>query len=1083
MAESKYFPNLGNGVDIADVEQVEAAFSAVQADMDKKIEGVADNAITADKIADGAVTTDKIADGSVSADKLNIAVANRLFTGYIEDNVIGDTVDYNALTNLSQTTISGIYHHTVTKGVETNTAIVVVESAEVFDETDTDCKQMLIKSDGKMYVRTHTQSSGWTTFKETYSDTFANINLLLSSLQTDKADKDLAFNGTFNLTYDSDFSWDNFSELNQKKAAGIYKVIVKSTDEADPVNYTAILYAIQSSALGDGHLNKIIEYLVVDGNDIKTRVGTSPGNNDSYTFSDWEDYGVNLANDNVTTNAIKDKSVTLPKLADDVQNMMFNGVVKATVNSTTINWSTLTELKNLTESGIYKVEVSSSADANIQENAILINKYIAGQPPQMEQLLIRADGKGVYERSGQGVLFDFTPVVQDVIGFDGTIHIVNESIDDSAELKNATKIGVYRVLLDTNTTQDTGILINHHKMMSQYIQTLILGGKIYYRTGVSSNGNKVWTTFKAPDLDNDSVTTDTIKDKAVTTAKLNDKAVTAAKIDSNVTNRLFTNEISIDLSDASELDIDNNAALKITINGVYKVEANSDAPGYIYKYSNGILIVDEYPDDGGYEHTLIYNQKTYIRTGTTNDDGDVEWTKFETTDKIKEYGVRWLGTSSTSCTRLGDAKGLVANAYQGSTGTAVVNDFDNIYPWSGMRRCNVNENGDILAYEDDPNFKLDGTNGDVMVEIPKFYYKRTKTGTMEEWWICGTKLPGYELHPLFMDDGKEMSKVFHSCYNASAYTDETDNKVKLRSASGDEPKTRSNMEDFRTYARNKGSIWGMEDLSCISALQMLYLVEYANTNSQTMLGQGCSAMSYSNNVTVATAAENTNSVTLTTNPFLVGQRIEISTALGTADVSTTARNVTSVSGTTVTFDGDPVTVAVGNIVWNVAPLNGTSDSIGNKSGWVKGTNNYPDGKADVRYRGIEGFHGKNYRFIDGCNIKDYQTYYCNSMADYQNAKYDGKYKALGYLNASSDGYAKSWGYDVNAPWVMMTNSVGGSSTTYIPDYYYRNKGGRLLLLGGFWPSGSLAGLFYARCLFAVSDSNLSSGVHLLTKKP
>ena len=987
MAESKYFPNFENGVDIADVEQVEAAFSAVQSDMEKKIEGVADGAITTDKIADGAVSTDKIADGSVSADKLNSAVANRLFTGYIEDNVIGDTVDYNTLTNLSQTTISGIYHHTVTKGVETNTAIVVVESAEVFDETDTDCKQMLIKSDGKMYVRTHTQSSGWTTFKETYSDTFANINLLLSSLQTDKADKDLAFDGIYNLSYNGgtygSVDWNSFDELNAYKENGIYKVIVKDTNETPYGDATAILIAQRSGDFSDYHK----EFLIVNGNEVYTRQDDLT----TMKFNNWEK---KYAPIRVTTNDINNGAVTNLKLDINVRRSIFSGR----------------------------------------------------------------------------------------IGFESM------DIDNATELKVVDE-GVYKVYSDT-TPESThqGILIVDFFMdEGKYNHTLIFNQKIYIRTGTTkSDGTVEWTTFKTPNLENDSVATNTIKDKAVTTTKLADNSVTFSNIDENVTNRLFTNKISIVIPDAGKLDIDDNVALQVTDYGVYKVYVDSEEGG-TRKISSGILIVDSYVADNMYEQTLIYNQKTYIRIGKLgrNEYGGefFEWTKFETTEKIKEYGVRWLGGASTSCERLGDAKGLVANAYQGSTGTAVVNDFDNIYPWSGMRRCNVNENGDILAYEDDPNFKLDGTNGDVMVEIPKFYYKRTKTGTVEEWWICGTKLPGYELHPLFMDDGKEMSKVFHSCYNASAYTDETDNKVKLRSVSGDEPKTRTTMADFRTYARNKGSIWGMEDLSCISALQMLYLVEYANTNSQVMLGQGCSAMSYSENVTVATAAENTNSVTLTTNPFLVGQRIEIGTALGKRNVSTTARNVTAVSGETVTFDGDPITVAVGNIIWNVAPLNGTSDSIGNKSGWVKGTNNYPDGKADVRYRGIEGFHGKNYRFIDGCNIKDYQTYYCNSMADYQNAKYDGKYKALGYLNASSDGYAKSWGYDVNAPWVMMTNSVSGSSTTYIPDYYYRNTGGRLLLLGGFWPSGSLAGLFYARCLFVVSDYSFNSGVHLLTKKP
>ena len=65
MAQSKYFPNLSNGVDDADVEQIEAAFAAVEEDMNAKISDITDGAVTTAKIADNAVTADKIADGVI----------------------------------------------------------------------------------------------------------------------------------------------------------------------------------------------------------------------------------------------------------------------------------------------------------------------------------------------------------------------------------------------------------------------------------------------------------------------------------------------------------------------------------------------------------------------------------------------------------------------------------------------------------------------------------------------------------------------------------------------------------------------------------------------------------------------------------------------------------------------------------------------------------------------------------------------------------------------------------------------------------------------------------------------------------
>ena len=460
-------------------------------------------------------------------------------------------------------------------------------------------------------------------------------------------------------------------------------------------------------------------------------------------------------------------------------------------------------------------------------------------------------------------------------------------------------------------------------------------------------------------------------------------------------------------------------------------------------------------------------------------------------NSVPQYGVRWAGTSSTACERLGDAVGLTAKAHKGST-ESVDNDFDNIYPWSDIKTCNIDADGNVLAYLGEPSFARDGTNGDVMVEIPKFYYKRTKTGTVEEIWICGTKLPGYELHPLFIDNGKEVGRVFHSVYNASSYTDETDNKVKLQSITGAQPRVRTTRAAFRTYARNKGAVWGIEDISCINALQLLYLVEYANTNSQSALGSGADNLSYSANHKALEETTNGNTITVAStykNIYKLGQRIEIGTSYGINNKTATPRTITAITTdeetgqTTITFDGDPITIAVGNMMWNVAPLNGSCDALNGKSGWLAGENNYTDHFADVNYRGIEGFHAKLFRFIDGVNIKDRVVYYANSIADYADGVYDGKYRAVGYSNAEANGYISAFGYDEEAPWVMFPAAAVGGSSTFVPDYYFQNTGERLLLLGGFWSDSTGAGAFCFRCTSAFSYSHLSCGAHLLVKKP
>jgi hypothetical protein len=460
-------------------------------------------------------------------------------------------------------------------------------------------------------------------------------------------------------------------------------------------------------------------------------------------------------------------------------------------------------------------------------------------------------------------------------------------------------------------------------------------------------------------------------------------------------------------------------------------------------------------------------------------------------NSVPQYGVRWAGTSSTVCKRLGDAVGLIANAHKGST-QSVRNDFDNIYPWSDIKTCNIDADGNVLAYLGDSSFRRDGTNGDVMVEIPKFYYKRVKTGIVEEFWICASKLPGYELHPLFIDNGKEVSKVFHSVYNASSYTDETDNKVKLQSITGVQPRVRTKRAAFRTYARNKGTVWGIEDISCVNALQLLYLVEYADTNSQEKLGSGVTSLNYTSTHLAVEAGENTNEfVTSTTNAnkYNLGQRIEIGTSRGNNNKTITPRTITNITTneeagkTTITFDGDPITIAVGNMMWNVAPLNGSCDALNGKSGWLAGENNYTNGYADVNYRGIEGFHAKLFRFIDGVNIKDRVVYYANSIADYADGIYDGKYRAVGYSNAEADGFVSAFGYDEEAPWVMFPSAAVGGSSTFVPDYYHQDTGERLLLLGGNFLYGAYAGAFYFSYVYSFSSSALFCGAHLLVKKP
>lgn len=188
----------------------------------------------------------------------------------------------------------------------------------------------------------------------------------------------------------------------------------------------------------------------------------------------------------------------------------------------------------------------------------------------------------------------------------------------------------------------------------------------------------------------------------------------------------------------------------------------------------------------------------------------------------KIYGIRRLiNNSSSAWERLEDAAGLVANATK--NGTAVQNDFDNIYPWSDIISYNYDVKGEkITAYYGEPTFKFDGSNGEVMTRFPEFWYKREQKDGYEYIYIADYAAEGFVKSEQF-----SLSR-----YTASGTTS------RLNSKSGVESLTNVTLANFRNYAKALGNGWGILDIWHWSVIELLYLVEYADYNSQSKLGQG-----------------------------------------------------------------------------------------------------------------------------------------------------------------------------------------------------------------------------------------------------
>jgi len=198
-------------------------------------------------------------------------------------------------------------------------------------------------------------------------------------------------------------------------------------------------------------------------------------------------------------------------------------------------------------------------------------------------------------------------------------------------------------------------------------------------------------------------------------------------------------------------------------------------------------------------------------------------------DHYNTAGVEWEVAQSTKMTRLG----TTANKTAGS-------DFDSIYPYSEMKLCNVNDNGEITAYIGDDGFKRDGTNGQVMVKIPKFYYRHVygEAAKKHQFWISEHPISGFKLHPAFIRAGVEKPYVLLGAYKASFGRNQVDTADTLASVSGVLPAVSRNINQFRTLAEARGQGWTLADALTRNAVALLYLVEYADTDSQSAIGAG-----------------------------------------------------------------------------------------------------------------------------------------------------------------------------------------------------------------------------------------------------
>ena len=380
---------------------------------------------------------------------------------------------------------------------------------------------------------------------------------------------------------------------------------------------------------------------------------------------------------------------------------------------------------------------------------------------------------------------------------------------------------------------------------------------------------------------------------------------------------------------------------------------------------------------------------------------------------------------------------------------------------SNMRRCLVLDDGTVNYYldandstlkEDGTPAVLDGTDGQVMVEIQEHYvqlYVETDP-------VTGHEIEYRKISMLPLQGFTRVPKCYISAFEAAL--DRTNSKLAsvvnttaqyrggnntsgwdgtYRSLLG-MPATSINETNFRTYANNRGTGWVDNDTITYDIMCNLYLIEYANTNCQ---------------------------LTLNVNPDANGYK-QGGLGAGVSNMSDWSNynsyNPIIPCGVTLSLGN-----ATGVVTHNVIASDGS-------------TKHY---EASVpSYRGIENPFGHIWKFVDGILINiaaegTSDVYRCTDPTKYSSSL------TADYVKIGEEARTSGWTKNVIFP-TLIASEVGGvdSSTGYC-DYHYTSlpdsgNSVRALLVGGDAHNGSIDGLSSANSCNTPSDSAALIGSRL-----
>ncbi|MCM1168781.1 MAG: hypothetical protein NC324_02480 [Bacteroides sp.] len=371
---------------------------------------------------------------------------------------------------------------------------------------------------------------------------------------------------------------------------------------------------------------------------------------------------------------------------------------------------------------------------------------------------------------------------------------------------------------------------------------------------------------------------------------------------------------------------------------------------------------------------------------------------------------------------------------------------------SKMRRCILKDDGKVNYYLDDNDSTLrdngaaadlTGADGQYMVELPDVYVRVEQDGNKCRFLMSDRPLQGFHLWRKDYVSAVEATVQRSELKLASVVNITEDYRGGNNQSDWDElsksqlgmPATSINLNNFRTYARNRGaSEWNCYLYQTHKKLFWLFAVEYCNFNSQADF-----------------------SAALTADGLRQG-------GLG--------KGVTTLNATKWNNF---------NSYYPIIPC-GTTNSLGNHTGVVEYTlpDDYDPGvetKVGVpSYRGVENPFGHIQKFVDGCKCNKRDFYVCDDPEYFSGTNDAENYVLRGQI-AAGMGFIKRLVLGEDGE--IMPLTLGGGSTTFFCDYFASPLvAWSVVAFGGYANRGANAGFVYAYAFYAATNAYAFCGSRL-----